>query len=334
MSKELCLVKKEFSTLDEQLGKLRNRGLRINNEKRVKRILERENYYNLINGYKDLFIDKPHDGSDERYLEGANFNELLALYLFDRELRSLFLRNILEIENNVKSVLAYDFSMKYGHDNYLKIANFNTEVKHWEKKSSAQKVGEVADLIANLNREVSNQLKKNSPMISHYVLNYGYVPLWVLVNTLSLGTVSIFYSYLTEKDQNDIGRHFRLKPDEMSKFLFVLSLYRNACAHDERLFSLKSRKKDMNPNSIKTNPLHNAMKIPIGADKNPVKGKNDLFAVVIIFKIMLSRKSFNRFYYLQKGLIENLSKELNTISIDKVLERMGFPENWMDIKGI
>ena len=59
-------------------------------------------------------------------------------------------------------------------------------------------------------------------MISHYMLEYGYVPLWVLVNALSLGTIGIFYSYLKQKDQNDIGRHFLLKPEEMNSFLQVL----------------------------------------------------------------------------------------------------------------
>lgn len=326
---------KMYSSTADQITKLRRRGLTITNYSRAKRILETENYYNLINGYKELFIDKTYHGPDEQYKAGTNFNELYALYLFDRELRNLFIRYILEIENNVKSILAHDFSGKYGHDNYLKIANFDTSIKPWEtNKTSAQKVGEVADLIASLQREISNQLKKNSPMVSHNILTYGYVPLWVLVNTLSLGTVSIFYSYLKQKDQNDIGRFFNLKPDELSKFLFVLAIYRNACAHDERLFSLKSLKKDMRPNSIKTTHIHTALNIPCNKGNNPIYGKNDLMAIVIIFKLMLPKKSFNKFYFGLKKLIDNLSKEITTISIDDVLQKMGFPRNWSDIKAI
>ena len=62
-------------------------------------------------------------------------------------------------------------------------------------------------------------------MISHYMLEYGYVPLWVLVNALTLGSINKFYSYLSQKDQNDIGRHFKLKPDEMNSFLQVLTIF-------------------------------------------------------------------------------------------------------------
>ncbi|WP_417045360.1 Abi family protein [Enterocloster sp.] len=64
--------------------------------------------------------------------------------------------------------------------------------------------------------------------------------MWVLVNTLTIGTISVFYSHLEQQDQNNIGRFFSLKPDELKTILQVLTLYRNACAHDERLYNVWS----------------------------------------------------------------------------------------------
>ena len=49
-----------------------------------------------------------------------------------------------------------------------------------------------------------------------------------------------FYSHLEQQDQNNIGRFFSLKPDEPKTILQVLTLYRNACAHDERLYNVWS----------------------------------------------------------------------------------------------
>lgn len=69
--------------------------------------------------------------------------------------------------------MAHDFSGKYGHDNYLKVSNFDTGVKRWEHKTSAQKIGDVSDLISKLQHEVARQLDKNNPMISHYMLEYA-----------------------------------------------------------------------------------------------------------------------------------------------------------------
>ena len=206
---------KIYTTTSDQIQKQLSRGLQITNDASTRKIIEAENYYNLFNGYKWLFLDSNHTGPDEKYLSGTTFDEIHALYLFDRELRNIFIRYILEIENNIKSVLAHNFSEKYGHDNYLKINNFEINVQPGERKTPAQKIGDVSDLIANLQREIARQLSKNNPMISHYMLEYGYVPLWVLVNTLTLGTISIFYASLKQQDQNDIGRFFHLKPNEL-----------------------------------------------------------------------------------------------------------------------
>lgn len=326
-------MEKVFKSTNAQMRILRSRGMLIKGS-RAKKILEMENYYNLINGYKDLFLDKSHTGSNERYKCGTDFYEVYSLYLFDRELRNIFMRYILEIENSVKSVLSHDFSKKYGHDNYLKISNFNTTLKPGERKTQAQKIGQVSDLISNLQREISRQLSKNNPMISHSMLTYGSVPLWVLVNTLTLGSISTFYSHLLQKDQNDIGKKFNLKPDEMIKILFILSIYRNACAHDERLYNLKALNKDMRPNMIKSNSLHDKMLIPVDKSGNHIYGKNDLFAVVIIFKLMLGRTSFNKFIFSIKSEINKLQKQLKTITIEDILKSMGFPVNWIDIKSI
>jgi abortive infection bacteriophage resistance protein len=327
-------VNKTFSTTNSQLRKLRSRGLVINNGSRAKKIIEMENYYNLINGYKELFLDKSYCGNDEKYLPGTSFNEVYALYLFDRELRSLFLRYILQIENNVKSVIAHKFSEQYGHDNYLMIKNFDTSLKPKERKTQAQKIGEVAELITNLQHETARQLSKNNSMVSHYMLEYGYIPLWVLVNTLTLGTISKFYAAMKQRDQNNVGKNFNLRPDELRSILFVLSVYRNACAHDERLYNLRSVNKDLRPNMIKTCPLHRQMNIPFDSSNNPVCGKNDLFAVAIVFKMMLSKTDFNRFYFSLKKIIEDLEKQLKVIGISSVLEKIGFPSNWTEIKRI
>lgn len=313
---------------------LRERGILDARGSRVKKILERENYYNLVNGYKTLFLDSIRTTpSNDVYKSNTSFDEIYSLYLFDREIRNIFLKYLLEIENNIKSELSHDFSKKYGHDNYLKIDNFNTTVHPKERnKTQAQKVGEVQSLIANIQNDISRQLSKNNDMISHHMLKYGYVPLWVLVNTLTMGTISIFYTHMKETDQNDIGRKFKLFPDEMKSILSVLTVYRNACAHDERLYNKKALKKSGHPNSIKNNQYHNLLGITIGGDGNPICGKNDLFSVVIIIKIMLSKTSFNKFYHSIKNEIEKLDRQLNTISINDVTNEMGFPANWKRLK--
>lgn len=323
-------VPRVFKETQDQIIIQQGRGLQILNDTTTQRIIEAENYYKLFNGYKEPFLDSTKP--DETYLPGTKFEEVYALYLFDRELRNIFIRYILEIENNVKSVLAHEFSRKYGYDNYLKVANFDTSIKPGERKTKAQKVGEISDLISNLQHEVARQLSKNNSMVSHYMLNYGYIPLWVLVNTLTIGTISVFYSHLGQQDQNNIGRFFSLKPDELKTILQVLTLYRNACAHDERLYNLKSMNRNMRPNNIKALPIHATLGIPKNAGNNYMAGVNDLFAIVLIFKTMLSKDAFTAFYDSLDALMQKLSTKLTTISISRIEADMGFVPNWRDVK--
>lgn len=84
------MADKSYKSYRQQLNILRSRGMVIgkgSQGSRVMRILERENYYNVINGYKELFLDvKATPNTDETYKTGTTFNEVYALYNFDREL--------------------------------------------------------------------------------------------------------------------------------------------------------------------------------------------------------------------------------------------------------
>lgn len=61
-------------------------------------------------------------------------------------------------------------------------------------------------------------------------------------------------------------------------------------------------------------------------------GKNDLFAVVIALKLLLSKKDYDKFHNKIYKSITNLQSKLKIININKVLKAMNFPDNWNDIK--
>lgn len=103
------MADKSYKSYRQQLTILRSRGMIIGKGSqgaRVMRILERENYYNIINGYKDLFLaSKSTANTDEVYKTGTTFNEVYALYNFDRELRNIYLKYLLKLEDGVKIFL-------------------------------------------------------------------------------------------------------------------------------------------------------------------------------------------------------------------------------------
>lgn len=68
-------------------------------------VLRREGYYPIVNGYKDLFLDRKAclTAGDDRYGTGARFDNLYALFLFDRELRELLFSAITRAEAALKA---------------------------------------------------------------------------------------------------------------------------------------------------------------------------------------------------------------------------------------
>ena len=60
-------------------------------------------------------------------------------------------------------------------------------------------------------------------------------------------------------------------------------------------------------------------------------GVDDVFALVIILKQFLSEEKFKDFCEELDGFIDNLDYNLSTITIVKVLDRMGFPKDYIEI---
>ena len=80
---------KEFKTIAEQVSILQSRGMHVGRE--ASAILLRENYYSVINGHKDPFLDKKamQSSADDVYIAGSKFEWVFSLFQFDRELRRI-----------------------------------------------------------------------------------------------------------------------------------------------------------------------------------------------------------------------------------------------------
>lgn len=75
-------MSKPFKTYRQQLSILRNRGMEIKDGGKVIKILKRENYYSIINGYKDIFID--NNSTIEKFKMGTTFEDIYCIFEFDR----------------------------------------------------------------------------------------------------------------------------------------------------------------------------------------------------------------------------------------------------------
>ncbi len=243
---------KEFKTIAEQISILESRGMKIGAQASM--VLLRENYYSVINGYKDPFLDRNamRRSANDVYSNNTEFGWLYSLFKFDRELRQVTFSYLIQAEAALKTATVYAFCEKHrGVSDYLDRSSFCNArdmlvPKSFKGNTTALHSKSLNYLMDILNRKLV--LKSSTrPFMAHYLTAYGKVPLWVLANDLTFGNMSHFFQLMKRSEQNAVCRHLfettlrtkddeRITPHDILRTYNVLVYFRNLCAHDERLY--------------------------------------------------------------------------------------------------
>ena len=257
---------KKFLTYDEQINLLKSKKLEIENVELAISQLKKYGYFSLVSGYKDIFkIEK-----NGNYETGTTLEDIIYLYLFDDYLRNTFLQEIIRIEKHIKSLYSYSFCALYGdkQSDYLNVNNYN--YGHYQK--------DINVFITLVNNILDNP--ERYKYIKHNITTYGSVPLWVLIQSLTLGNVSKMYNFSSNKLQSQIAREFKnVYGPKLSSMLNILSKFRNVCAHGERLYSYATKKE------IKNLPIYSRI------DNYTPTARNNLFAIYICIKYLSTDES-------------------------------------------
>lgn len=303
---------KKFLSYPQQIDLLLEKGLIISDREFAVALLKRYSYFNLINGYKEPF--KKKDGT---YKTNTKFEDIYYLYQYDDQLRHILMKYLLIVELHIKSLLSYSFCETFGElqSEYQNATNYNYSNPEFQQP--------INDLIQKLNIKL-----KESDSISYIKHQYDChknVPLWVLVKAFTFGNISKMYSFQQPQIQSKICHEFYgIRENDLGIMLDVLTRYRNVCAHNERLFDFKYRKKQ-----IHTTVLH----VFFGLDRKRSKGTN-LFDVIISLKFLLPKEQFENMVDEIDICIETLFKRTNQIQKSHLFKMMGFPQMWKEIRNI
>lgn len=302
------IMDKPFKTYTELLDFLeKEKRLSIPDRTMAEEILSKTGYYSLITGYKELFKDK----TTGYYRKGIRFDDVYNLYCFDRELRSIFLKYILIAEKSVKTSLAYHFSDLYGSDDseYCNPLNYNVVGK---KRTDGLK-----RLLSIFSYNLS--AKTDFVYINHYLNKHKNVPLWIMVQAITLGQFSHLFDYLNAKAPIRVCHDFHnVTRNQMHSFLSIMTKHRNVCAHGDRFYNYRTK------DSLADTVIHAKLSIPVvnGRYQN---GKNDILSEVIILKYLLDKYDYRNFHRELTACLKKYNPDENVIS------EMGFVDNWKSI---
>ena len=243
---------KPFRSIDEQIELLRSRG--VETDEKTASILLREGYYQIVNGYKDPFIDKEETekAGEDRYFEGTAFSDLYSLFRFDRDLRETTFHYLLRVEALMRTVVSYTFAEAHNEcEGYLDVNNYATK-EQYTAFGLSDYVGDLRGLLRVLEKKHRSDERD---FVRYYRENHDGVPIWVLANDLTFGNIEHFFNLMKPQEQATCCKrvveatgmrgsalgHFSTREARVGLNLIVKT--RNLCAHDARLYRAKIGKR-------------------------------------------------------------------------------------------
>lgn len=283
-------------SISDQIEKLKNRGLRFQNEKLA------HNYFANISYYRFRAYTYPFQNNlidTQPFNKGVSFEQIMDLYLFDRKLRLLIFDSIEKIEIALRTQIIYHFALSHG--------------SHWHLKPELYRDAmRFANHLDSLQKEID---RSNETFISHYKTKYTSPtepPCWMGLEVSSIGLLSkIFQNLKKGEEKYAIVAHFGLQNISIiENWMLCFSTLRNICAHHGRVWNRR-----LIP-----------IKIPRNTNKDFLKNTsiytNKLYATLSCIEYILK----------QINLDSTFSEQLKELMKNRPFaqkKEMGFPNDWL-----
>lgn len=289
-------------SVSQQITKLESRGLLINDKTLAENALRNLNYYRL-SGYWIYFEDSR---SPHHFKKGTNFEDILELYNFEKELRFYIFEGISRFEVSLRTQFSHQFGIKYGSHSYLQ----------------PEYAKDFADWLDNMQKVKTETRRSKEIFIKHFQDKYeeSFPPVWVICEIFSFGTLSCWYKNLKEipsrntdcpgNAKDDIAAFYNVPSVILESWIHSLTVLRNHCAHQSRLILKQISIQPMKPKSSK-----------ISISKLWSSQTNSVYNFILILLYLNNqidvpskwRNNFLRFLKVNKA---------------KCIEFLNFPDDW------
>lgn len=218
---------KEAKSLEEQLAILRSRNVVISDDEKAKEYLADIGYYRL--GFYSFPFEKTHPllnaSRSHEIIQNTTIEEIVALYYFDFDLRTILNRYLSRIEVSIRTTIIYNLSLKYRTN------------PTWFVDSNVV----TADFINAFDKEVYSHLRYKPTIQRHHQKYYGkYAPAWKTMEFMTMGNLEALYDNLSrDSDKKLISTAYGEPATSAFKsYLSTIREVRNACAHGNVMYGL------------------------------------------------------------------------------------------------
>ncbi len=241
------LQTKEFKTFEQQISGLETRKLKFKNKTRAIKILSKYNYFDVINGFESILLNK---SSPQKEYKNVYFEDFIDLYRFDMELKKHTLFFIFDIESRLRTSISYHFA-QVNCNCVAKTMNYTDPSFYQQPSTSDKYLSDKFKYFDLFKKLYKNKNKTYGTYIDElkdekeYISQYTNPPFWVTIKGLPFGTLYFTFLFLKQTEKNNVLNDFNLKQSD--EVVFTQSLYfvkelRNYCAHLELLTRLKQKR--------------------------------------------------------------------------------------------
>ncbi|NEN75530.1 Abi family protein [Pelistega sp. NLN82] len=254
----MAIFSKPEKTNSELIVEWENRGLNIPDKKYAEHYLDFISYYRL-SAYTIPF--QISTAKTHQFKENTYFDDILNLYIFDRELRLLIMDAIERIEVAVRAQICNVFSLAKDENNntfgafwYLDGKHFLHKFPHFRFLAKLEK--QLLEEKERLERDINHISKRNIPeeqkqtliantkkenFLRHYLSQYDeprLPPCWMMIEMLTWGELSHLYANLQSSVlKKQVAKNLGLNAEILESWLKVFNSIRNFCAHHSRLWN-------------------------------------------------------------------------------------------------
>lgn len=311
------MADKDFLNYNQQMRKLRDKKNVSCCGSMDKRILVRMGYFNLINGYKEPFINGKDSNGDHIYLPKTSVEHFYRLKQFDDSLRILLLRYITQVEEEVRTLTGYKFDQC---NNNGKIAWFDT--------SAYSDSGNLKDKMKAISSAYSELSKSQQDYVKFYMDNHPSIPTWIMIKVINFSTFidilqnskkEVKHSLCELYDMKDSAEYYNVKL--LIGSLHWLRKVRNSCAHNERIYCIKQFPGRTDKSGRILERYIRQMRPSYSRDS-----EKKIFDLLVYFKYYLPDKEYKSLIVEIQQMLKNLEKNVTLNAFANIRGQMGIKD--------
>lgn len=295
-----------------------------------KRKLMNIGYYHAYKGYR--YINTPSNQVSYR-----SFDELVAVYDFDSQLKSSLYPAVMFIETALKNYVldavvtrahTDNFNQVYISllDNYKSFSLVGRTFRNAQERQRAEErynkeIKRRLELRNRIYRSQTEAFSNKNKIAVHFLSNNRSMPIWATFELLTLGEFGTFVSCLNQTCRVDISRKLGIRPaDDTSgslpqRLIYAIRDLRNAIAHNDVVFD--ARFKTSNIDNQVNNAILNVSSIgPLSFDTIT----DWIVLIIYILKLLkVSKTEMKRVITSFEDSVERLRSNVSTSIFTQII---------------